>query len=332
LPEEEAVKIMTGLTLKAKTLQPSLFYKKTDSVLRGHVLAEMRAQMKSLGVAKGLLVPVNPVLGRVIKNGHYYVNGEPVHKAGFANDPEFPVKDSRIKAMLGAAEGEVFLKANATVLSSEGITVGEAQSAEDIEAWAAVENSDVLFAGGASFFNALLQEKLKYRETKQSSPQLSFPLLFVSGTTYQKNMQRIHKLAAMTCFMHDAVFATNSDPVAIKKWSNEASAILQEKSVVVMAIGERKEKGEAQELRKKISEAVQQVVKKATVKELIIEGGSTAFAIIEKIGWHSFVPTEEWAQGVVRMQVGEAAGVHLTIKPGSYEWPAAWSFERGTKN
>ena len=101
MKKEEAVETMAGLTKKASELQPSLFYKKTDSVLRGHILTEMKAQMQELNFSKGLLVPVNPSLGRTIIDGKYFVNGEPIHQTSFANDPEFPVTSSMVLDMLG---------------------------------------------------------------------------------------------------------------------------------------------------------------------------------------------------------------------------------------
>src|SRR5262245_35131019 len=52
--EHDAVEVMKKLTAKAKQLTPALFYKKTDSVLRGHVVAEMKGQMKAIGFNKGL--------------------------------------------------------------------------------------------------------------------------------------------------------------------------------------------------------------------------------------------------------------------------------------
>src|SRR5690242_10954733 len=59
----EAAEVMEEMTEVAMKLNPSLFYKKTDSVMRGHILAEMKSQMKAMNVEKGLLVPVNPSSG-----------------------------------------------------------------------------------------------------------------------------------------------------------------------------------------------------------------------------------------------------------------------------
>src|SRR5688500_14541293 len=50
-----------------------LIYKKTDSVLRGPVAAEIDALMTALRRPAGLLVPQNPTRARVIANGTYFI-------------------------------------------------------------------------------------------------------------------------------------------------------------------------------------------------------------------------------------------------------------------
>src|SRR5690349_11683933 len=52
MEKDQAVETMKQLTLKAGTLSPLFVYKKTDSVLRGHVLAELKAQMEVLELEK----------------------------------------------------------------------------------------------------------------------------------------------------------------------------------------------------------------------------------------------------------------------------------------
>src|SRR5207249_3716119 len=44
-------------------------YKKVDSILRGHVVAEIESLMSELGLQRALLLPANPTLGRVIRDG-----------------------------------------------------------------------------------------------------------------------------------------------------------------------------------------------------------------------------------------------------------------------
>ncbi|GAA4730231.1 four-carbon acid sugar kinase family protein [Flavisolibacter ginsenosidimutans] len=327
MKKEEAVALMQHLTRKAKALHPSLFYKKTDSVLRGHVLSEMQAQMRVLGIEKGLLVPVNPLLGRTVKDGHYYLNEQLIHETSFSTDPEFPIRSSRIEDMLGETNIPVNVIAQGEALP-EGIAVGEAQTMDDVKHWAQQKEENVFYAGGASFFDALLHtmhEPVSLREEKRL--ELATPLLFVSGTTFQKNRKKIHCLSSLVCYMPDAVYK-QSLPSANEydAWCSEIVFRLKKTGKAIVAIEERDEKAEAADLREKMSEVVRLVFQQTPVHELLIEGGSTAFGVIQKLGLQSFTPTEELAQGVVRMKANDKDNLHLTIKPGSYEWPAEWNF------
>ena len=110
MTESEAAQIMGKLTSKSMQLKPSLFYKKTDSVLRGHVLAEMKSQMSAMNLERGLLVPVNPSSGRIIRDGNYYINNRLVHETSFSIDPEFPISSSRLQEMLGVNEVNLSIK------------------------------------------------------------------------------------------------------------------------------------------------------------------------------------------------------------------------------
>ena len=54
------------------------------------------------------------------------------------------------------------------------------------------------------------------------------------------------------------------------------------------------------------------------VKEIFIEGGSTAAAILEEIKIKQLSPVNELQRGVVRMKANDLL---ITVKPGSYELP-----------
>ena len=86
-------------------------------------------------------------------------------------------------------------------------------------------------------------------------------------------------------------------------------------------------KGNAELLREKMAQVVKAVVEKTKIHEMIIEGGSTAFSIVNELNWKVFTPTEELAYGVVKMKVANADDLFLTIKPGSYPWPSTWDFK-----
>ena len=327
--EKEAVEIMKKLTAKAKQLTPTLIYKKTDSVLRGHIVAEMKGQMKAIGFNKALLVPINPSSGRVIRNGYYYIKGMPIHETGFSRDPEFPVKSSRVEDILESKEFPLrLIKKNEQLLPNE-ISVGEAETEEDLMAWAKYHDGSTLLAGGGSFFNALLSTTYETKgENEKMEPQLSSPLCFVSGTTYLRNVERIKKYASIVSYMPSEIFLRSEiEDFDFQSWLNEALETLRRHNKVIIAIGSRqKGMSDPNLLGDKLAEIVKLILNWVDISELIIEGGATAYSIVKKLGWREFTPTEEWGQGVVRMQIVGERNIYLTIKPGSYDWPAQWDF------
>ncbi|HLP77694.1 MAG TPA: hypothetical protein VK327_12340, partial [Candidatus Paceibacterota bacterium] len=53
------------------------------------------------------------------------------------------------------------------------------------------------------------------------------------------------------------------------------------------------------------------------------EGGATAVALMRRMNWHQLKVSQELAPGVATLAVKGKRSTLLTIKPGSYVWPAA---------
>ena len=70
-------------------------------------------------------------------------------------------------------------------------------------------------------------------------------------------------------------------------------------------------------LRETMGEVIRRLVAVYPPQELIIEGGSTAWQILQQLGWHEFDITDEIDPGVVRM-LAVGTHTHVTMKPGSY--------------
>jgi D-threonate/D-erythronate kinase len=150
-------------------------YKKVDSVLRGNVLAEVSAIQNALGLRSTLLVPANPRFGRVIRDGRYFIKGKPIHRTDFARDPEHPRRSPNVLKMLGATKArEVSVMSLAEYQPMSGIVLGEVSSSEDVQKWAARRSEDMLLAGGAEFFEAVLNAMIAHnpKGIASSSPGL----------------------------------------------------------------------------------------------------------------------------------------------------------------
>ncbi len=89
---------------------------------------------------------------------------------------------------------------------------------------------------------------------------------------------------------------------------------------MILAIRDRHRIGKesAIYLRETMAETVRGLTDIHTPRELIIEGGATAYASLQKLGWDTFTITDEIAPGVIRMRAPN--GTHVTMKPGSYPW------------
>jgi len=69
-------------------------------------------------------------------------------------------------------------------------------------------------------------------------------------------------------------------------------------------------------LRTMMAEKTRQLVAEHCPDHLIIEGGATAWATLQSLGWTDFTITAQLASGIVQMSA--ANGTLVTLKPGSY--------------
>jgi uncharacterized protein YgbK (DUF1537 family) len=282
--------------------KPSLLYKKIDSVLRGYVVDEAKVQMELTKKSKVLILPANPSLNRNISNGEYFIDGKKITETGFVNDPEFPVNNASVTAMV--KDETVQVAKHNDWLPLEGIVIGEAATTADVEAWAAAIDESWVLVGAGDFYNALLQKE--YVVKKKEACSLQSPLLYVCGTAFEERKQFIKSLHCVA-YMPETI---------TEEWLQQTETILKQQNKLVIAIDEAN--AAARDLRKAMTKAVTEIVARENIKEIFIEGGSTAAAVLEELGVKKLIPVNELSRGVVRMKAGD---LFITVKPGSYELP-----------
>ncbi len=305
LKREEAVLRIANISKQVSNKNPSLVFKKIDSVLRGYVVDELKVQMQEMGLNKAFVLPANPSLGRTIVHGEYFVNGVKVNETSFANDPEFPVRSSVIKEILN---DEVEVAGQESVLPENGIVVGEASVRADVDTWASKLDNSWLLAGAGDFFTALLEKRFK----DANLPAFEMPgsHLYICGTAIEERRKFIRQLYQQ---QQCVLYLTDE---ADDRWLKQAAAIIKTKHRLVIAVGETDKT--AQELRIKMAIAAKAVIKETGVREIFIEGGSTAAAVLQQLQIEKLQPVNELSRGVVRMKAGE---LFITVKPGSYVLP-----------
>ena len=306
LPLQEAIDVTRGIVKKVTACKPEWMYKKIDSVLRGYVLEELNVQMQFAEVKKCFILPANPSLGRIIQQGEYFIDGKRIHETAFSKDPEFPIKSSLITEMLGSNISVLEINEE---LPQQGIVVGEAGSKEDLENWAARLDASWLIAGAGDFYKALLQKDRQ--PVFQREAQLQHPHLYICGTAFAQRQEFIKQVEKqLQCVLYLPNNLTD-------EWVVIAGKMITEKERLIIAIND--DYGyNADELRKQMAHVARAVIGESNVKEIFIEGGSTATALFREMGIKQLTPVQELSRGVVRSKTGD---LFITVKPGSYELP-----------
>lgn len=322
MTEREAV-VETRRIVSLLSPLTSHLFKKTDSALRGHVVAELEALMQATGFRRSVYVPANPSKGRIIRNGVYYikeVSGEqqevrdiPIHETAFSYDPEFPARTSVLKERFPQAE-------------ANGIIMPDAESEDDIRrVITQYDDGETLYAGAADLFKAWLEVKGKKLEktpkTENSMPPHHTPLsstLILCGSTQSKPIDIGIPIVAMPREVYDGE-QTAAD------WFAQLSACLSlwrgvegESLILTIPHTHRTGKAIAVHLRTTMAEMTRLLVARHRPDHLIIEGGATAWATLHALGWTTFEIQRQVAPGVVQMSATN--GTLVTLKPGSYPW------------
>ncbi len=327
MTEEDAVAETRQVVRRLQEAGAREFFKKTDSALRGHVVPELRALLEETCYTRVLYLPENPSKGRTVRKGIYYIGNVPLHETSFASDPEFPAMTSVVtERMSGMRRLE---KSRLSSLDSgterHAMYIADAETEEEIASLlSSLDVRNTLLAGAADLFTACLRIRFggKTEEVRKQERLQSGKALIVCGSTLSTSLAEqpyIRKHAIPIERMPEEVF---KGTVPAAKWSELLSIRYRENHSAVLTIGYPSTGGKsfALRLRATMAEVTEALVKEACPDELIIEGGATAFSILKRLGWDSFLLTDEVAPGVVRMCRTGNEDVHVTLKPGSYPW------------
>ena len=321
MSEDEAVAETRHIA--TKLFKASLF-KKTDSALRGHVVAELTTLMETIGYQRAVYMPANPSKDRIIKDGVYLIKGVPIHETAFSYDPEFPAKTSVLRERFSDAE-------------NHHIIMPDAETLDDIcHIVETYNDGHTLFAGAADLFEAWLKSR------RPNDPTPTLPkgggkdggLLVLCGSTQSKPLD----LGIPEYPMPRAVY---DGEAPVTSWIEE---IKEAPASAILSFGtntHRTGKEAAVYLRNAMAEAATAFINTHHPQEIVIEGGATAFCLLNRLGWHHFRITNEIAPGVVRMQLQSpnthhstfslphregwgGSPIFVTLKPGSYPWGDLW--------
>lgn len=293
----ESVSIHQEITRKFDP-QPANFYKKTDSVLRGHILAELQTLRVGFKKSKVLFCPANPARQRLIIDGRYSIGGIPLHKTEFAKDPNYPASTDDIIDLLTG---------NGQTKDVSFVDIPDIETKDDLLTEAQKIDSETLPAGASPFFSTYLQTLgLENQSIAPSLPDLKGSLLFVSGSCSQVSQNTASN------------FKEKGWPV-VELHPNSTNGLqnLNNDKIGLLKITEQPLPNSS-ELTYLLANGLNSI---ELPGHLFIEGGDTAAAILEKFQWQSFTIVHQWEPGITTLQPNVPNSPLLTVKPGSYPWP-----------
>jgi len=295
LPEQAAGRV-AEVARSVATAKPEWIFKKCDSVLRGPVLAEARATAEATGKKRILILPANPTRHRIIRTGRYFIDGQPLHETAFAHDPTHPCTSSQVAALLG---GDL-----------AGVETPDAETVAALARQAATTDRDTLPVGAADFFMALLQTRVA---PGGKAPPASAPVagatLVVCGSAASWTQRRMEAI--------DRAIPVFARPYDLKT----VTRALQSPGCALLGIGDGGGVSPST-LSAELAEAAATLVRgENKIVALLLEGGATARAVMNRLGWTRLQACQVSTQGVGVLRPANAAGPLLFIKPGSYAWP-----------
>ncbi|HEX6225876.1 MAG TPA: four-carbon acid sugar kinase family protein [Chryseolinea sp.] len=336
LSESEAVKKSLEIAAQLKDIdKPFNLFKKIDSVLRGHLVAELSVLQQCLNFRRILLMPGNPTRGRKIVGGEYFVHGIKLHDTVFSTDPDFPISSSFIADRLNTADPalhHVHIGQHDPIPTS-GIVTGDIESKDDLKNYVAGTDANDLCCGAAELFETYVEHLgFKEKESDRQNVENDFEFtMIVNGSTVRSASEKAW-LVNSNIPIHPCPgefegreFLLHDD--AVLTWFQEILTSLHLHKVAAVIIDHPIQHN------KSLSEkflhyfvALMDYINTNIPLDRIhwyLTGGATASALIRSLNVDRLAVMKEVAPGVVSLMLPTQSSKLgcVTVKPGSYEWP-----------
>lgn len=295
-------------------------YKKTDSTLRGNIGAELSALMDAFEGNPMAFIPAYPANGRTTSQGYQLVDGLPVHNTQFAVDSLNPVTESFIPHIIGMqCDKKVELAYVDSCKCSEKNTiyVFDAETEEqlaNVSAGLKGNGFSGSLAGCAGlagylpgFFGLRAELNRKNRTVEHGS------MLIVCGSVNQVSIEQCQY--AFTKGI-SGVTLTPRQKFEYGYWNTSEgiseisvySAICKKEGRLLISSCTNSEEAQNMELpvgitagsiAEQISVLIETLINRGDISRLVVFGGDTAIAIMNRLGVSCITPFAELLPGVV---------------------------------
>lgn len=337
----ERVEVLVDQALKAGV---PWIVKKTDSVLRGNVGAELGGMFAAAPGRTIQFLPAFPAMGRTTRGGLQYVDGVPLAQTSFAHDPFEPVRSSDVCEILAdGTEVPVCAAACGDELpaSFEGIAVYDAETDDDLDRLIrrmAQQDAPHLLAGCAGAM-ASLARLLAVPEPARAPSPARDGLLVYCGSVNPVSLGQCERAAQAGATRR----TLSSSQILEESWcrsedfrrfSRDASHSLQDASLLVVDAGRRlgfselvaagiAETCDARSIvASRLGTILDRLLSTIEVENVLVMGGDVLLAFLESARISRLFPKAELEPGVVVSEFSLGGRrVRLASKSGGFGDP-----------
>jgi 3-dehydrotetronate 4-kinase len=321
-----------------------------DSTDDGNIGPVMDALRDDCGEKIVLVTPAFPETGRTVYQGNLFVGLVPLNESPLKDHPLNPMHDSNLvrvlarqsKTKVGLANlatltrGADAVRARLSELAGQGIgaAIIDAVFDSDLETIGAVAADHRLSVGasgiGLGLARALVKSgKVKPESSAATGAAVGGPAACLAGSCSQATLQQIAKAEAIMPVLHldpDRVVAGREEARRAVAWAAErvhsgpvliASSAAPEEVAALQSRHGRSHAGHA--IEQAMADIAESLVG-AGVRRLIVAGGETSGAVVDRLRIPGFLVGEEIAAGVpVLRAVGTGSGeMLLALKSGNF--------------
>jgi uncharacterized protein YgbK (DUF1537 family) len=303
----------------------TFFYKKIDSLLRGHPAVELAAMLDALGFDRALVAPAFPAQGRATLAGRQVVGtGEAARQIDLAEIFEaLPAAGSQVIHWLALDQARLGWRA-----SQPGLYIADAASETDLEALASamIAQGFHLACGSAGLARAL--QRVHFQPQGRPAPashpaRPRRPVLVVAGSrapvlARQVEAARQSGLRVVipgASFLEGTAFQPEELAVSLAETLRSGQpAILTTAGLPLSPLGD-------ETVARRLAEVAGWLVEAGLVGGLALTGGDTAAAVCRQLGASLIELYGEPAPGIAAGSLldGKHAGLPVITKAGAFE-------------
>jgi uncharacterized protein YgbK (DUF1537 family) len=328
-----------------------------DSTDAGNIGPVMDALRADSGDAIVLVTPAFPETGRTVYQGNLFVGGVPLNESPLKDHPLNPMHDSNLVRVLARqsqtkvglvdlaaiARGPDAVRARLAELAKQdfGAAIADAVFERDLETVGTVALDHRLSVGASGIGLGLARALVTSRGVKANAAAVSDKpvggaVACLAGSCSQATLQQIAKAEQTIAVLHldpDEAVAGRGEAQRAVQWANEglgkgpvliASSSTPDQVAALQSRHGRDAAGHA--IEQAMADIAEGLVKSG-VRRLVVAGGETSGAVVDRLGIPGFLVGPEIAAGVpVLRAVGARDGeMLLALKSGNFGGPEFFS-------